>query len=161
MKKKSACELVGILINIRSLYNVGSIFRTSDACGIKKLYLVGFTPTPEHPKLHKTALGAEEKIAWEKVKTVSNTLKQLKKDGYKIIALETGKQILDLYDCQTQGKTAIIVGNEIKGIPKSVLQQCDAILKIPMKGIKESLNVEVAFALGAYQLKYGQGKKMV
>lgn len=161
MKKKDACEIVGILINIRSLYNVGSIFRTSDACGIKKLYLIGFTPTPEHPKLHKTALGAEEKIEWEKARTVSGILKQLKKDGYKIVALETGKKSLDLYSYKANGKIAIIVGNEIKGISKTILQSCDAVLKIPMNGIKESLNVEVAFALGAYQLKYGHGKKMV
>jgi len=161
MKKKDTCDIVGILINIRSLYNVGSIFRTSDACGIKKLYLIGFTPTPEHPKLYKTALGAEEKIEWEKAHTVFRILKQLKKDGYKIVALETGEKSLDLYSYKAKGKIAIIVGNEIKGISKTILQSCDAVLKIPMNGIKESLNVEVAFALGVYQLKYGHGKKMV
>ena len=153
--------MVGILINIRSLYNVGSIFRTSDACGIKKLYLIGFTPTPEHPKLHKTALGAEEKIEWEKVQTASKIIKQLKKEGYKLVALETGKRSLELYDYRAKGKIALVVGNEIKGISKAVLKNCDAVLKIPMNGIKESLNVEVAFALGAYQLKYGHAKKMI
>lgn len=161
MKKNSIPTIVGILVNIRSLYNVGSIFRTSDACGIKKLYLIGFTPTPEHPRLHKTALGAEEKIEWEKVRTVSSVLKELKEDGYKIVALETGNKSLDLYKYKAKDKVAIIVGNEIRGIPKAILKNCDAVLKIPMNGIKESLNVEVAFALGAYQLKYGQGKKMV
>ena len=161
MKKKDVCEIVGILINIRSLYNVGSIFRTSDACGIKKLYLIGFTPTPEHPKLHKTALGAEEKIEWEKAHTATNILKNLKKTGYKIIALETGKKSSDLYNYKAQGKIALIVGNEIKGISKTILKNCDAVLRIPMNGIKESLNVEVAFALGVYQLKYGHSKKMI
>jgi len=161
MIKKDSCEIVGILINIRSLYNVGSIFRTSDACGIKKLYLIGFTPTPEHPKLHKTALGAEEKIEWAKARVASNIIKQLKKAGYKIVALETGEKSLKLYDYQAKGKVALIVGNEIKGISKAILKNCDAVLKIPMSGIKESLNVEVAFALGAYQLKYGHGKKMI
>ena len=153
--------MVGILINIRSLYNVGSIFRTSDACGIKKLYLIGFTPTPEHPKLHKTALGAEEKIEWEKVQTASKIIKQLKKEGYKLVALETGKRSSELYDYRAKGKIALVVGNEIKGISQAILKNCDAVLKIPMNGIKESLNVEVAFALGAYQLKYGHAKKMI
>jgi len=159
MIKKDGCEIIGILVNIRSLYNVGSIFRTSDACGIKKLYLIGFTPTPEHPKLHKTALGAEKKVAWEKVRTASKIIRQLKKEGYKLVALETGEASLELYDHRAKGKIALIVGNEIKGISKAILKNCDAVLKIPMNGIKESLNVEVAFALGAYQLKYGHGKK--
>jgi tRNA G18 (ribose-2'-O)-methylase SpoU len=161
MMKKGNCEIVGVLVNIRSLYNVGSIFRTSDACGIKKLYLVGFTPTPEHPKLHKTALGAENKIEWENTRMASNLIKKLKKEGYKIVALETGEESLDLYSYRPSAKIALIVGNEIKGISKATLKACDAVLKIPMEGMKESLNVEVAFALGVYQRKYGHSKKMI
>lgn len=157
--------MVAILYNIRSLYNVGSIFRTADAAGFSKLYLCGITPSPldrfgkPRMQLAKVALGAEKYVEWEKVKSTSRLIDKLKNPstggGYKIFAIEQDKNSVAYNKIKVaeKEKVALIVGNEIKGLPKSVLDKSDKILEIPMKGKKESLNVGVAFGIVAFSLK--------
>ena len=155
--------MIAILHNIRSLHNVGSIFRTADAVGISKIYLCGYTPAPYDEfglpigPLVKTALGAERTVAWEKCASTTRLLDKLRADGYKIFAVEQSKrsmpyQRLRLSKRQLE-KAALIVGNEIKGVSPAVLSRADKILEIPMFGKKESLNVAVAFGIVAYGLR--------
>jgi 23S rRNA (guanosine2251-2'-O)-methyltransferase len=149
--------LIAVLDNIRSLYNVGSIFRTADAFGLQKIYLSGYTPAPigekQKREIHKTALGAEEFIEWEKSGQTWKLLENLKKQGFYIIGLETDKKAINISKFNSQiskKKMVLVVGNEVKGLSKEVLKRCDKIIKIPMLGKKESLNVSVAFGVAAY-----------
>ena len=151
--------MIVILHNIRSLYNVGSIFRTADGAGIEKIYLRGYTPSPKdkfgkyRAQLTKVSLGAERSVKWEKVNATSVLIKKLKKDGYKIFAVEQSKKSIPYYQLKTKNlklKTGLILGNEIIGLPKTILKLADKILEIPMKGKKESLNVSVAFGIVAF-----------
>ncbi len=152
--------MVAILANIRSLHNVGSIFRTADAAGVEKLYLVGITPSPLdrfgkiRPQVAKVALGAEKSVAWEKTGSVLRTIGELKKSGYKIWAIEQSKKSIPYFRVTTPrgSGVALIVGNEVRGLPAAVLKKCDKILEIPMRGNKESLNVAVAFGIVVFQL---------
>ena len=158
MKEKR--EFVVVLDNIRSLYNVGSIFRTAEALGFDKVYLGGITPAPDNKNfqaIHKTALGAEKYLAWEKSYSILKILKKLKEQNYYLIALEVGKSGIKINQFKKlppkYQKIALIVGNEIKGINKKHLNYCDKILEIPLVGKKESLNVSVAFGIGAFWIK--------
>lgn len=154
--------MVVVLDNIRSLHNVGSIFRTSDALGVQKIYLCGFTPTPldkfgkVRPSFLKVDLGAHENVKWEKRTTTWRTIEKLKSEGYKIFAIEQDKRSVPYYKAKAGSKTALVVGNEIRGLSESVLSRADKILEIPMVGIKESLNVSVAFGIVAYSLRYNK-----
>jgi tRNA G18 (ribose-2'-O)-methylase SpoU len=156
-------EIVVLLHNIRSLHNVGSIFRTADAAGISKLYLCGITPTPLDrfgkviPQLAKVALGAEKTVPWEAVKSPGAVLKligNLKKERYKILAVEQSEKSIPYFKYKSADKIALIIGNEVKGLPKSTLKYADKILEIPMRGRKESLNVSVAFGIAIFRLLY-------
>ena len=142
--------------NIRSLYNVGSIFRTSDACDVEKIYLTGHTGRPDkEPKITKTALGAELNIPWEYAFQTARVIKQLKQDGYHILALENSRGSIDYREMkQLPAKVAIIVGNEVKGLSRTLLSQVDQTVNLPMMGKKESLNVSVAFGILAYFIKF-------
>jgi len=152
--------MIVILHNIRSLYNVGSIFRTADAAGVKKIYLCGYTPSPKDKfgkyiqQLSKVALGAERSVKWEKINATSVLIKKLKKDGYKIFAVEQNKKSVPYYKIPKSyilnSKFCLVMGNEVKGLPKTILKLADKILEIPMKGKKESLNVSVAFGIVAF-----------
>ncbi len=139
-----------ILHDIRSSENVGSIFRTSDAAGVSKIYLTGYTPAPldrfkrANTKLSKAALGAEEYVAWEAVANIHELIPRLKAEGVKVIAVEQDAHSIPYTKWKPEGGTALIFGNEVEGIPKDVLQSCDAVLEIPMHGKKESLNVSVS-----------------
>jgi len=153
--------MVAILQDIRSLHNVGSIFRTADAAGVKRLYLCGITPAPfdrfgkVRPPLAKVSLGAERYVPWEKVKATSKLLKRLKSDGYKIFAIEQSRKSISYHKLKVQSlklKVALLVGNEVKGLPKTISAKADKILEIPMHGRKESLNVAVAFGIVAFHL---------
>jgi tRNA G18 (ribose-2'-O)-methylase SpoU len=152
--------MIAILHNIRSLHNVGSIFRTADGAGVDKLYLCGFTPSPldqfgkVRPQLGKVSLGAEKMVAWEKCGQTSRLITKLKQEGYDIIALEINKQSVPYYKIKKiKKKTALVVGHEVKGLPQSVLAKCDKIVDIPMRGQKTSLNVSVAFGIVAFSLQ--------
>jgi 23S rRNA (guanosine2251-2'-O)-methyltransferase len=160
-------KLIVIAHDIRSVHNVGSIFRTADAAGVTKIFLCGITPAPldrfkeVRADFAKVALGAEKYIAWESAKTTAGVIKQLKKDGYEIFALEQSKRSVPYYEAARQmradSRAAIIVGNEVKGLPPSILKVADHILEIPMMGKKESLNVAVAFGIVAFGLRFGDG----
>ena len=146
-------KIIIIANQIRSLYNIGSIFRTCDAIGAEKLYLSGYTATPKSQpiRLAKTALGAEKAVPWEKILTIAPTLKKLKTLGYKIIGLELNKRkSIDYRAWKPTNKTVLILGNEVTGIPPRLQKQCDKIVHLPMLGVKNSLNVSVAFGAIAY-----------
>jgi tRNA G18 (ribose-2'-O)-methylase SpoU len=149
--------LIAVLDNIRSLYNVGSIFRTADAFGVDKIYLSGYTPAPikdrQKKEIHKTALGAEEFIEWEKSGQTWKLLDNLKKQRFYIVGLETDKKAINISDFKLpkiKKNIVLVVGNEVKGLSQQILRRCDKIIKIPMLGKKESLNVSVAFGVAAY-----------
>ena len=151
--------MIAILHNVRSLFNVGSIFRTSDAAGIEKLYLCGITPTPNDlfgkklPQLTKVSLGAEDTVKWEKCSSTVKTIIKLKSEGYKIVAVEQAENSVPYYDFKTDSTNlALVVGHEVKGLPKNILDLVDVVVEIPMYGKKESLNVGVAFGIVAFSL---------
>ncbi len=147
-----------ILDNLRSVYNVGAIFRTADAVGIERVILVGETPTPidkygrPRKDFAKTALGAEQTIPWFYSKKILPVIKQLKQDGFQIVALEQDTQSVDYKKIKLKKKAAIILGNEPQGIKKDVLAACDLVAEIAMKGKKESLNVSVATGIFLFRV---------
>ena len=152
-------DLVIILDNIRSVHNVGSIFRTAETAGVSKIYCIGTTATPndrfgnKRSDFAKVALGAEDLVAWEYALSGLSLVKKLRKDGYTIIALEQDKRSVSFRKIKLGKKNALIVGNEVGGVSKNLLKLSDQIAEIPMKGKKESLNVAVAtgimlFAIG-------------
>ena len=143
-------ELYVVCDNIRSLYNVGSIFRTSDALEINKIYLCGITGTPEQKGALKVSLGAEKSVVWEYHKNAWQLVDKLKKRGIKIVALELTKGSKNVKLFKPKFPLALIVGNEVSGVSPALLKRSDAVVHIPMKGIKESLNVSVAFGIAAY-----------
>lgn len=145
-------ELYVICENIRSLYNVGSIFRTSDALQVKKIYLCGYTGTPENPRLEKTALGAEKTVPWEHNKQAWRVVEKLKKQGVQIVALELTKDSIDLKKFKPAFPLAIIVGHEVDGVSDSLLRRADKTIHIPMLGMKDSLNVANAFSIASYTI---------
>ena len=147
-----------ILHNIRSVENVGAMFRTADAVGINKIYLTGYTPTPldrfgrKRRDMAKSALGAEEFVLWEQRKNIFSLLVKLKRDQYFIIAIEQDKKSVDYKKVKLKQKNVFIVGAEVTGIPKNILQKCNIITEIPMKGKKESLNVSVALGIALFRI---------
>lgn len=152
-------DIVVVLQNIRSLHNVGSIFRTADAAGVSKLYLCGITPSPINilgalePKLTKSSLGAEKHVRWEKQRSPAVVIKKLKKEGYKIYAVEQDNKSIAYTKIKPSKheKIALLMGNEVNGLPKNILGLADIILEIPMHGKKESLNVSVAFGIVVFE----------
>ena len=144
-----------ILYNIRSRFNVGAIFRTADAAGIDKIYLCGITPQPPHPKIDKVALGAEKTVPFEYVKQTVRLIKNLKKQKYTILALEQSKNSIPYFKFKNMKdkKTVLILGSEVKGLPKKILDLADKVLEIPMHGKKESLNVGIATGIVIFELK--------
>lgn len=139
--------------NIRSRHNVGSIFRTADAAGVAKIFLCGITPVPPHSNIEKVSLGAEKFVEWEKCKETWRVIDELKKEGVEIISLEQAKNSISLNSLKSAKKSAaLILGEEVKGLPDSILDRSDKIVHIPMYGRKESLNVSVAFGIAVYKL---------
>lgn len=163
--KSQLFNLVVVLDNIRSTYNVGAIFRTADAGGVSKIYLCGITPTPDkNEKIKKVALGAENYVSWEKVYQTWRLIKKLKKEGYFLIALEQSPKAKNIFKIKNlkRKKIALILGKETKGLSQTILKKADLILEIPMYGKKESLNVSVAFGIAIYYLRnllYNKGNE--
>jgi 23S rRNA (guanosine2251-2'-O)-methyltransferase len=151
--------MIAILHNIRSLHNIGSIFRTADAAGIEKLYLTGITSAPvdrfgkKRIQITKVSLGAETYIPWEKVESLPSLITKLHKKGYRVIALEQSRASVPYTNVKAQRKLALIMGNEVKGLSASLLKRADGIIEIPMRGEKESLNVAVAFGVVVFALQ--------
>jgi len=146
--------VVPLLDNIRSAWNVGSIFRTAGGLGIPKLYLCGITPTPENKSVIKTALGAEENVEWEYSPNALETAKKLKNSGKRLIALEQDSRAVPISKLSFPGSKSsmLILGNEVTGVDPGLLHLCDDIVYIPMRGENPSFNVEVAFAIAVYTL---------
>jgi len=143
-----------ILNSIRSNYNVGSIFRTSDGAMIEKLYLCGYTPHPPKKEILKTALGATESVNWEYVKDPLEVIKKLKSQGIRICALELTENSRPYYQLNSEiFPLALVVGNEISGVSQEILDHCDFSIEIPQYGIKQSLNVAVAYGIAIYELR--------
>jgi len=138
--------------NIRSLENVGSIFRTADALGIDKIFLCGISGQPPHHKISKTALGAEKTIPFEYHKQTGRLIDKLKKQNIEIVALEQDKKSILYTKLKPKFPMALILGNEVKGVSKSILAKCDEIIELPMAGEKESLNVSVSFGVAGYEV---------
>jgi tRNA G18 (ribose-2'-O)-methylase SpoU len=150
--------MVLVLDNIRSLYNVGSMFRTADGFGVSKIYLCGITGTPEQNGLKKVALGAELTVPWEHVASTGEALSRLRSEGYTLVGLELAPQAQDLRAFANRlgqgaaAKLALVVGNEVDGILPETQAVLDTIVFIPMRGTKESFNVAVAAGLAMYEL---------
>jgi 23S rRNA (guanosine2251-2'-O)-methyltransferase len=144
-KQAAKLQLVVVLDNLRSMYNVGSIFRTADAFLVKKIILCGITPQPPHREIHKTALGSTESVEWIYYKEIADAVGDLKKQGFQIIGVEQTDETLPLNDftVDTPGKYALVLGNEINGISDEVMPLLDLCLEIPQYGTKHSLNVSV------------------
>ncbi|MCR4613984.1 MAG: RNA methyltransferase [Bacteroidaceae bacterium] len=146
-RRAEKMPLVVVLDNVRSMYNVGSVFRTSDAYRVERIVLCGITGRPPHPEIHKTALGAEESVAWTYCADAHEAVTRLKADGYTVLAVEQAEDSIDLsrlqatqYKAQSR-KMAVIFGNEVKGVQQSVVDLCDGCLELPQFGTKHSLNV--------------------
>ncbi|HRQ37648.1 MAG TPA: RNA methyltransferase [Chloroflexota bacterium] len=159
----SGLHLELLLDNIRSLYNVGSIFRTADGAGVKHMHLAGMSATPEHPKLAKTALGADSQMGWSYSRNGLDTAVRLQTEGFRLWALEDAPEAVSLYGVRGEmgedGRPVLlVVGNENVGVDPAILQRCDQILAIPMLGVKDSLNVAVACGIAIYHLCFGANR---
>jgi 23S rRNA (guanosine2251-2'-O)-methyltransferase len=158
MNSKAQKEIFILLHNIRSIHNVGSIFRTADAAGVTKIYLTGYTPTPidrfgrEVKELSKVALGGERSVQWEYFKNPSPLLRKLKKNVTQIVAIEQDKRAVDYKKVNITYPVCFMVGNEVEGISQSLLKYADIIAEIPMKGKKESLNVGVSLGVALFRI---------
>ncbi|MBI4032434.1 TrmH family RNA methyltransferase [Candidatus Berkelbacteria bacterium] len=151
-------RLVVILDSVRSLYNVGSIFRTADAFGVEHLYLAGLTGAPDdalnRQRIHKTALGAEETVPWTKVDSISTLVERLKDERFTIVALEQTPSAQSLVSFKPTERVALVLGHELYGVNEGALACADQSVQIPMLGQKESLNVSVAFGIACAWLRY-------
>ena len=145
-KRADKLPLVVVLDNVRSLYNVGSIFRTSDAFRVSFIYLCGISAVPPHPEIHKTALGAEYTVAWKYFSSAADAVKELKSEGYTIFSVEQveGSTMLDTLSLDKRQRYAVVLGNEVKGVQQEVIDLCDGSVEIPQYGTKHSLNVSGA-----------------
>ena len=147
-------DFVVVCDSLRSLHNVGSVFRTGDGVDVSRIYLCGITGMPDTDKherqISKVALGAQNYIPWEYAKQSWRVVEKLKKEGYQIVSLEQTKDSILYTKYKPKFPIALVIGNERKGVKKSVLSRSDKIIEIPMKGVKSSLNVSVAFGIAAY-----------
>lgn len=145
-KAAAKTPLVIVLDNIRSHNNVGSVFRTADAFRAEGVYLCGYTDTPPHRDIHKTALGATESVDWKYFETTALAIEALKAESYKVWAIEQaeGRTMLDELDLSTGGKHAIVFGNEVNGVDDAVMELVDGVVEIPQFGTKHSLNISVS-----------------
>jgi tRNA G18 (ribose-2'-O)-methylase SpoU len=144
-KEEKKTPLIVVLDNVRSLHNVGSVFRTADAFLLEAVYLCGITSTPPHAEIHKTALGAEDTVDWKHFEDTHVALNELKAAGYTVFAIEQaeGSTKLQHLNLDKGKKYAVILGNEVKGVQQSVIDRCDGCIEIPQFGTKHSLNVSV------------------
>ena len=162
LKRKSVTEfrqsekipVIVVLENIRSMHNVGSVFRTADAFLIQSIYLCGYTPQPPHRDIHKTALGSTETVDWLYFPSAIEAVKQLKESAYSIWGVEQVEHSLMLneLDIDKNEKIAIVFGNEVEGISNEVLKICDGYIEIPQLGMKHSLNISVAAGIVLWEL---------
>ncbi len=145
--------IAAVVDNVRSMHNVGSLFRTSDGAWIEKLYLTGITATPDHQGLHKTALGAQETVPWEHVENTLDAVRRLKAAGYTIAVLELTDSPTRVDDLLPRHfPLALVLGNEVQGVQEEVMALADLAIEIPQYGSKQSLNVSVAYGIAVFEL---------
>jgi tRNA G18 (ribose-2'-O)-methylase SpoU len=153
LRQQPRLPLIGVLENIRSLGNVGSMFRTADAVRLDRLILCGFTGHPPRKEIEKTALGATDSVPWEYWSRAADACRHLRTAGWRVLALELTTRSIPLESLRLEGPTAFLVGNELAGLTGDTLAACDGAFELPMAGMKESLNVAVAFGVAAYALE--------
>lgn len=155
---KKRKEIFLLLYNIRSVYNVGSMWRTANAAGVSQIFLSGYTPTPldrfgiERKDFVKVALNSQKSVAWDYVKNSASFVKRLKKEGFYIVAIEQAKNSVDYKKVKIRRPVLFLVGNEVGGITRKLLNLADIVAEIPMKGDKESLNVSIAFGIALFRM---------
>jgi 23S rRNA (guanosine2251-2'-O)-methyltransferase len=153
-KEAEKMPVVMVLDNIRSMHNVGSVFRTADAFLLRGIYLCGYTPQPPHRDIHKTALGATETVEWKYAETTVEAVQRLKDDGYKVFAVEQVQDSIPLhqFDMNEYAPVAVVFGNEVSGVEQEVIKLCDGCIEIPQLGMKHSLNISVAAGIVLWEL---------
>lgn len=162
MGSKQEKQVVLIIHNVRSAHNVGSMFRTADGAGVERILLTGYTPlppeenklfyTPAEKAFRKTALGAEKTMPWKKFRLFRTAARRIKSEGFELVALEQTKESVEYQSFRASKKTALVVGNEVRGMDVRIVRQCDASIEIPMRGKKNSLNVSVAAGIALYHI---------
>lgn len=153
-KQTNKTPIIVVLDNIRSLNNVGSVFRTSDAFLIEKIYLCGITATPPNKEIHKTALGATESVDWEYVENTMDLVEKLQAENVKVLSIEQAENstMLDIFTPETDQKYAVVFGNEVKGVQQEVVSASDICIEIPQLGTKHSLNISVSCGVVLWDL---------
>lgn len=152
-KQAEKADLVVVLDNVRSLLNVGSIFRTCDAFLVKSLYLCGLTGTPPQKEIEKTALGATETVDWKHFESTKQAIKNLQSEGYKIYAVEQAENSIALHQFTSSSeKIALVFGNEVYGVEQEIVDKCDGVIEIPQLGSKHSLNVAVSAGIVIWEV---------
>jgi tRNA G18 (ribose-2'-O)-methylase SpoU len=159
-KQVEKLPIIVVLDNIRSLNNIGSVFRTSDAFLLEKIYLCGITAQPPHRDIHKTALGATESVDWEYMENTLECVKKLQAKGYHCLAIEQAKNsvMLNDFDHAKHPKIAVFFGNEVKGVQQEVIDKCDNCIEIPQLGTKHSLNISVSAGVVLWELFRGTNR---
>ena len=160
-KQSEKTPLIAVLENIRSAYNVGSVFRTADAFLLEAIYITGYTAQPPHKEVKKTALGAEDSVAWQHFTSTPEAIAVLKSNGYKVYAVEqvVDSLLLQQIDFNKIEKIAVIFGNEVNGVEQETILQCDGCIEIPQLGIKHSLNIATAAGVVLWEIVRGRIKE--
>lgn len=152
VRDRPRLPVYAILEDVRSLYNVGSMFRTADALHLAKLYLCGYTGFPPRREISKTALGSEHTVSWEKHSSAVNLARDLQAKGMQVVVLEQTTDAVDFWEAPVRFPVCFVVGNEVTGVSEELVEMADLILELPMAGIKQSLNVATAFGVVGYEL---------
>lgn len=160
-KSAEKIPLVAILDNVRSMHNVGSVFRSADAFLIHGIWLCGYTPKPPHRDIQKTALGATETVEWHYAASTMDAIELLKKDGYRVFSVEQVEKSIPLHEFSFQNseKLAVVFGNEVSGVSPEVINACEGCIEIPQFGMKHSLNISVAAGIVLWELAGKNRKK--
>ena len=153
-KQSPKIPVIAVLENIRSAYNVGSVFRTADAFLLEAIYITGYTCTPPHKEIKKTALGAEDTVTWQHFANATFAIEALKAAGYTIFAIEqaANSKSLEVIDFSSIKKVAVIFGNEVTGVEQTTIAQCDGVIEIPQFGMKHSLNIATAAGVVLWEI---------
>ena len=157
-KRSQKTPVIAVLENIRSAYNVGSVFRTADAFLLEAVYITGYTAQPPHKEIKKTALGAEDSVAWKHFVSAAEAIADLKEKGYKVYAVEqvVNSQLLQKINFGSIEKIAVIFGNEVTGVEQETILQCDGCIEIPQFGMKHSLNIATAAGVVLWEIVRGR-----
>jgi len=153
-KQSDKVPIIIVLENIRSAYNVGSVFRTADAFLVEAIYIIGYSAKPPHKEIKKTALGAEETVEWKYFKTTAEAIDELKSKNYKVFAVEQAMNSIPLQQVEFKNgeKSAVVFGNEVTGVEQSTIHLCDGCIEIPQLGMKHSLNIATAAGVVLWEL---------